>query len=518
MNAPKWMKTKAYIGGQWTKASSGEEFPILNPANGETLTSVANCTAQDTETAIEAAASVQTEWAATPAPQRSAILRSWRDLMIKNVDDLALILTREMGKPLSEAKGEILYGASYLEWYAEEAKRIYGETIPSAAPDKRIVIIRQPVGVCAAITPWNFPNAMLMRKAAAALAAGCTLVSKPAGDTPLSALACAALAEKAGVPAGVFNVVPSSNPAEIGGVMTTSDTVRKISFTGSTHIGRLLLEQSASTIKKVSMELGGNAPFIVFEDADLDAAIDGAIAAKFRNAGQTCVCANRILVHASLMDAFTTRFAARAQALKVAPGEEEGAEIGPLINLSALEKVERLVTSACDAGATIVTGGSRDNAGALFYQPTVLSGVTQQMNIAREEIFGPVAPLISFETEEEAIAIANDTPYGLAAYAYTRDIGRAWRIGEALDYGMVGLNEGIISYAPAPFGGVKHSGLGREGSHSCACQPDRFLHNALRRPRPGIESGARRGRRRRDRPADQSVSTGKSRATGHVRM
>jgi succinate-semialdehyde dehydrogenase/glutarate-semialdehyde dehydrogenase len=437
---------------------------VTNPATGEVISTVADCGASEARRAIEAADAARAEWAARPAGERAKLLRRWRDLMVAWADDLAALLTAEMGKPLAEAKGEILYGASYLEWFAEEAKRIYGDVIPSASPENRIVVIKQPVGVCAVITPWNFPNAMLMRKAAAALAAGCTLVSKPAEDTPLSALAIAELAAEAEIPAGVFNVVPSSNPAEVGGEFTSNPLVRKISFTGSTEVGKLLIEQSASTLKKVSMELGGNAPFIIFDDADLDAAIPGLMASKYRNAGQTCVCANRILVHNKIMDEVAKRLAEEVNALKVAPGDTEGSEIGPLINEEALAKTERLVASAVDAGAKVVTGGVRHNAGALFYTPTVLKGARGDMDIAREEIFGPVAPLIGFDTEDEAVAMANDTPYGLASYFYTRDLGRAWRVAEALEYGMVGVNEGIVSSAVAPFGGVKHSGMGREGS------------------------------------------------------
>ena len=456
--------TQAYIGGRWCDASDGRTFAVKNPATGETIASVADCGASDTRTAIAAANTAQDAWGGWTANERAGVLKRWRDLMVAQADRLARILMLENGKPLAEARGEILYGASYLEWFAEEARRIYGDVIPAPAADKRIIVIRQPVGVCAAITPWNFPNAMLARKAAAALAAGCTMVAKPAEDTPLSALVMAELAGEAGIPEGVFNVVPTSRPADVGGELTSSPTVRKISFTGSTEIGRMLLEQAAGTIKKVSMELGGNAPFIVFDDADLDAAADGLMASKFRNAGQTCVCANRVFVHTKVMDAFAAKMLDRVARLKVSRGEEDGAEIGPLINEDAIAKVERLVSAAQSGGAQLVTGGQRHEAGALFYQPTIMSGVATSMDIAREEIFGPVAALIAFDNEEDVVAMANDTPYGLAAYAYTRDLGRAWRVSEALEYGMVGINEGVISSAAAPFGGVKQSGMGREGS------------------------------------------------------
>lgn len=455
----------AFIGGRWTPAADDRRFAVTNPADGSHLADVADCGADEARAAIEAASGAQAGWAARQAAERGAILRRWRDLLVEHADALAEILTAENGKPLAEARGEILYGASYLEWFAEEAKRLYGDIIPSASGNNRILVIKQPIGVCAVITPWNFPNAMLMRKAAAALAAGCTLVAKPAEDTPLSALAVAALAAEAGVPNGVFNIVPTSRPAEVGAELTGNDLVRKISFTGSTGVGRKLIEQSAAGIKRLSMELGGNAPFIVFADADLDAAVDGAIAAKFRNAGQTCVCANRIFVERSVMADFSARLGEKVAALSVAQGRESGAQIGPLINKAALDKVERLVADARAAGAEVKVGGHRHEAGDLFYAPTVLEGVTADMDVAREEIFGPVAALMAFDSEDEVIALANDTPYGLAAYVYTRDLGRAWRAGEALEYGMVGINEGIISSSAAPFGGIKQSGFGREGSH-----------------------------------------------------
>ncbi len=464
-NFPIPVPMQAFIDGQWLDADDGGVFEVTNPSTGTVIAQVADCGVAETLRAIAAAKAAQAGWAKTTAQERSTILRRWRDLMVAQADELALVLTRENGKPLAEAKGEILYGAAYLEWFAEEARRIYGDTIPSPSPTSRIVVIKQPVGVCAAITPWNFPNAMLMRKAGAALAAGCTMIAKPAEDTPLSALLAAKLAQDAGVPPGVFSVIPTSNAAQVGRVLTSSPDVSKITFTGSTNVGRILLKQSAETIKKVSLELGGNAPFIVFDDANLDAALQGAMVAKYRNAGQTCVCANRIYVQRGIYADFARRFTERVRALKVADGEVPGAEIGPLINVAGLEKTERLLQSAVSAGAEVLCGGSPDNAGALFYKPTVLGQVTTDMDIAREEIFGPLAPLIMFDDEEEVIAMANDTDYGLAAYAYTNDLGRAWRVGEGLEYGMVGINEGLISNPVAPFGGVKQSGLGREGSH-----------------------------------------------------
>ncbi len=456
--------TDAFVDGEWIASATGRRFEVSNPATGKVIASVADCGADETRAAIEAAEKARYAWAARPAGERSKLLERWRDLLIQQSDDLAALLTAEMGKPLAEAKGEVLYGASYLDWFAAEAKRIYGDIIPSASPNNRIVVIKQPVGVCAAITPWNFPNAMLMRKVAAALAAGCTMVAKPAEDTPLSALAAAACAEEAGIPAGVFNVVPTSRAAEVGGELTSNPLIRKISFTGSTEVGKLLLRQSADTVKKVSMELGGNAPFIIFEDADLDAAINGLMVSKYRNAGQTCVCANRIIVHNSVMDEVALRFREQVAGLRVGPGDLPGSEVGPLINEEALAKTKRLVTTAIEAGAEILIGGRCHDAGPLFYAPTILKSVSADMDVAREEIFGPVAPLIGFQSEEEAIGVADETPFGLAAYFYTKDLGRAWRVAEALDYGMVGVNEGIVSSAAAPFGGVKQSGMGREGS------------------------------------------------------
>ena len=456
--------TKAFINGQWVAGEDAKTFVVNNPATGALLADVADCGVKETEAAIEAAHAAQAQWAGTSAAQRSTILRRWYELMVAEIETLAFILTRENGKPLAEAKGEILYGASYLEWFAEEAKRVEGDIMSAPSPDKRILVTKQPVGVCAAITPWNFPSAMLLRKAAAALAAGCTMVAKPAQETPLSALAAAFLGAKAGIPAGVLNVVPSSRASLLGKRMCDSPLVQKITFTGSTRVGKILLAQAASTVKKTSMELGGNAPFIVFEDADIEAAVKGAMASKYRNAGQTCVCSNRFFLHRNIADEFTRKFAAKAANLKVANGEEAGAQIGPLINEAAMENSKRLVAEAVAGGAEIVTGGSADNAGALFFKPTILTRVTPQMSVAREEIFAPIAPLMIFDDEQEVIAKANNVPVGLAAYIYTKNLGRAFRISEALAFGMVGVNEGVVSNPAAPFGGVKQSGMGREGS------------------------------------------------------
>ena len=464
MNFSAYLKNDAYIDGKWTAAASDKSFAVFNPADGSKIASVADCGKADTERAIAAADKAFASWSGLTAAARAAKLMSWHELMLAHEQDLANILTAEMGKPLAEAVGEIRYGASYLQWYAEEAKRVYGDVIPHASGDVRTIVVKQPIGVCAAITPWNFPNAMLMRKVAAALAAGCTMVAKPAEDTPLSALAIAALAEQAGIPPGVLNILPTSKAAEVGKALTSSPIVRKLSFTGSTEVGRLLLEQCAPTIKKTSLELGGNAPFIIFDDADIDAAIEGLMASKFRNAGQTCVCANRIFVHRSVHPEVTQKLIDRVQRMKVGPGDTAENDIGPLINVAAVEKVEKLVAGARRAGAQLLIGGDRHEAGNLFFEPTILDNISNDMEIARSEIFGPVATLIPFGSEAEVIAMANDTPYGLAAYFYSRDIGRVWRVGEALEYGMVGINQGIISSAAAPFGGVKQSGLGREGS------------------------------------------------------
>ncbi|GAB4526257.1 MAG: NADP-dependent succinate-semialdehyde dehydrogenase [Amphiplicatus sp.] len=458
------LRTDAFIDGAWTPAASGARFAVFDPATGEKIADVADCGADDARRAIAAAERALPDWARRPAQERAAILRRWRDLMLANIDALAAILTAEMGKPRAEAAGEIRYGAAYLEWFAEEARRAYGDVIPSESKRTRTIVLKQPIGVCAAITPWNFPNAMLMRKAGAALAAGCTMVAKPAEDTPLSALAAAALAEEAGLPAGVLNVAPAARPEEVGRELTTNPAVRKVSFTGSTETGRILLTQMASTVKKASMELGGDAPLIVFDDADLDAALAGAVASKFRNAGQTCICANRLFVQRGVYEAFAERFVHAAQALRVGRGDQEGVDIGPLVNEAALAKVERLLTKACAQGARILAGGRRHAAGPLFFEPTVLGDVRPDMEIAQVEIFGPIAPLIVFDNEQEVVRLANATAYGLAAYAYTADLARAFRVGEALDYGMVGINETAISAVSAPFGGVKQSGMGREGS------------------------------------------------------
>ena len=458
------LRQQAYIDGQWRDAITHNVYPVTNPFNGETIADVPDLGAMETRQAIEAAHAAFPVWRSKTAGERAAILRRWFDLQIANAYDLAVILTTEQGKPLPEAIGEIKYGASFVEWFAEEARRVYGDVIPGHGADKRIVTIKQPVGVVAAITPWNFPNAMITRKVAPALAAGCTVVIKPAEDTPLSALALAALAEEAGIPAGVFNVVTTSNPAPVGNELTSSPLVRKLSFTGSTEVGKLLMRQCASTVKKVSLELGGNAPFIVFDDADVDAAVEGAIASKYRNAGQTCVCANRLFAQEGIYDEFVGKLGEAVQRQQVGSGLDEGVTIGPLINLDALVKVERLVGDAVAKGARVLTGGKRHALGGTFYEPTVLANVRPDMAITHEEIFGPVAPVFSFKTDKEVIERANDTPFGLAAYFYGRDISRIWRVAEGLEYGMIGINTGMISTAVAPFGGVKESGNAREGS------------------------------------------------------
>ena len=454
---------QAYIDGRWCDADSGETLAVLNPANGEKIAEVAKCGTAETRRAIEAAERAQVEWRQATAKERGAVLRKWLELMLDAQEDLAQIMTAEQGKPLAESRGEIVYGASYLEWFAEEAKRVYGDTIPQPSNDKRIVVIKQPVGVVACITPWNFPNAMLARKIAPALAAGCTVVCKPANETPLSAFAMAELAERAGVPAGVINIV-AGNTKEIGAELTSNPVVRKLTFTGSTAVGKLLVEQCAATMKRTSMELGGNAPFIVFDDADLDEAVKGAIICKFRNAGQTCVCANRIMVQDGVYDAFTAKLAAAVADLRLGDGTQDGVDIGPLINEQAANDVLEFVDSAVAQGAQVAAGGKRSSLGSCFVEPTLLTHVTDDMRVFREEIFGPVAPLFRFEDEAEAIAMANDTEFGLASYFYARDIGRIWRVGEGLEYGIVGINTGIISNEMAPFGGVKESGQGREGS------------------------------------------------------
>jgi succinate-semialdehyde dehydrogenase/glutarate-semialdehyde dehydrogenase len=460
---PKLLRQQCYIDGQWVDADGGKTLAVTNPATGEVLGAVPNMGAAETRRAIEAANAAWPAWRAKTAKERSAILRKWADLMLANQEDLAIIMTAEQGKPLTESRGEIAYAASFIEWFAEEARRVYGDTIPGHQADKRIVVIKQPVGVCAAITPWNFPAAMITRKVGPALAVGCTMISKPASATPFSALALAELGERAGVPNGVFSVVTGASAA-IGGEMTSNPVVRKVTFTGSTETGKLLIAQASKTVKKVSMELGGNAPFIVFDDADLDAAADGAIASKYRNAGQTCVCANRILVQDRVYDAFAGKLAERVARFKVGNGMEPGVIIGPLIDAAAVKKVEEHVADAVARGAKVAMGGKRHALGGFFFEPTILTNVTPAMKVTKEETFGPVAPLFRFKTEEEAIRLANDTEFGLASYFYARDLGRVWRVSEALEYGMVGVNTGMLSTAEAPFGGVKESGLGREGS------------------------------------------------------
>ncbi len=459
----KLLRSRAYVDGRWIDADDGGTFAVTNPATGEVVAEVARCGSGETRRAIDAAEKAQVEWRQKTAGERSVLMRRWFNLMMEHQEDLAQILTAEQGKPLAEARGEIAYGASYIEWFAEEAKRVYGDVIPPPANDRRIVVIKQPVGVVACITPWNFPNAMLARKVAAALAAGCTTVCKPATATPLSALAMAELADRAGIPAGVINILAGSTSA-IGRELTSSPVVRKLTFTGSTEVGKQLVEQCAGTMKRTSMELGGNAPFIVFEDADLDNAVQGTLTSKYRNAGQTCVCANRILVQDSVMKEYSEKLAEAVRGLKVGNGVEDGVTIGPLIDDDAADTVCAMIDDAVEKGAEVVLGGGRSQLGGSFVEPTILSGVTSDMRVFREEIFGPVAPLVSFSTEEEAIAIANDTEFGLAAYFCARDVGRIWRVAEGLEYGIVGINEGIISNAMAPFGGIKESGNGREGS------------------------------------------------------
>ncbi|WP_053938969.1 NAD-dependent succinate-semialdehyde dehydrogenase, partial [Amantichitinum ursilacus] len=457
------LRQQCFVNGAWIDADNQETVPVNNPATGEIIAHIPKLGKAETRRAIEAAQAAWPAWRSKTAKERSQILRKWNDLMLANVDDLALILTSEQGKPLAEARGEITYAASYIEWFAEEARRIEGDIIAPPSNDRRILVLKQPIGVTAAITPWNFPAAMITRKVGPALAAGCPMVLKPATQTPLSALALAVLAERAGVPAGIFNVLTGSS-TEIGGELTASPIVRKITFTGSTEVGAKLIEQSAPTIKKMSMELGGNAPFIVFDDADLDAAVQGAIGSKYRNSGQTCVCANRLLVQAGVYDAFAQKLADAVNALKVGNGVDDGVTQGPLIDDKAIAKIEEHIADATGKGAQVLTGGKRHALGGTFFEPTILTGVTPAMKVAREETFGPLAPLFKFETEEEAIAMANDTEFGLASYFYTRDLARIFRVAEGLEYGMVGINAGLISSEVAPFGGVKQSGLGREGS------------------------------------------------------
>ncbi|MFC3628604.1 NAD-dependent succinate-semialdehyde dehydrogenase [Paracoccus angustae] len=459
---PSLLETRAFVAGEWADAADGATFDVINPARGDVIAKVADLSRADAARAIQAAHEAMKAWAARTAKDRAGVMRRWFDLMMANQDDLARILTAEMGKPFPEAKGEIAYGASFVEWFGEEAKRVYGETIPGHMPDKRLTVIRQPIGVVGSITPWNFPNAMIARKAAPALAVGCGFVARPAAETPLSALAMAVLGERAGLPKGILSVITSSRSSDIGKEFCENPLVRKLTFTGSTEVGRILLRQAADQVLKCSMELGGNAPFIVFDDADLDAAVEGAMASKFRNNGQTCVCANRIYVQAGVYDAFAQKLAAAVDRLRVGDGLDDGVTTGPLINEDAVEKVEEHIRDVLDGGGQVVTGGTRME--GLFFRPTVVTGVTDRMKVATEETFGPLAPLFRFDTEEEVVRKANDTIFGLASYFYARDIGRITRVQEALEYGIVGVNTGIISTEVAPFGGVKQSGLGREGS------------------------------------------------------
>jgi len=461
---PDLFRQQAFVAGRWCDADDGESADVNNPATGEILGKVPYMGRAETRRAIEAAKNAWEKWREVPARDRSAILRKWHDLMLANVDDLGKLMTAEQGKPLAEAKGEVAYAAGFIEWFAEEAKRVYGDTIPSPWEDRRLVVIKQPIGVCAAITPWNFPAAMITRKLGPALAAGCTLIAKPAQSTPFSALALAVLAERADVPAGVFSVLTGSS-REIGAEMTSNPDVRKVTFTGSTEVGRALMKQSADTVKKLSLELGGNAPFIVFNDADVDAAVVGAIASKYRNAGQTCVCVNRLYVQAGVYDEFAAKLAEAVKALKVGNGLEPGVLQGPLIDRAAVEKVEEHIEDAVSKGARVLTGGKRHLLGGTFFEPTVLADMPVDAKVATEETFGPLAPLFRFESDDDAVRLANDTEFGLASYFYSRDVGRIWRVAEALESGIVGINTGLISTEVAPFGGVKQSGLGREGSH-----------------------------------------------------
>ncbi|WP_408592750.1 NAD-dependent succinate-semialdehyde dehydrogenase [Paracoccus marcusii] len=460
---PSLLETRAFVGGEWVDADDGATFEVTNPARGDVIAHVADLGRAETARAIDAAAAAMKDWAARTAKDRAQVMRKWFDLMMANQDDLGTILTAEQGKPLAEAKGEIAYGASFIEWFGEEAKRVYGETIPGHQADKRISVIRQPIGVVGSITPWNFPNAMIARKAGPALAVGCGFVARPAAETPLSALAMAVLGERAGLPKGILSVVPSSRASDIGKEFCENHLVRKLTFTGSTEVGRVLLRQASDQVMKCSMELGGNAPFIVFDDADLDAAVEGAMASKFRNNGQTCVCANRIYVQAGVYDAFADKLKAAVEKLHVGDGLTEGTTTGPLINQKAVDKVEEHIRDITQGGGQVLTGGKRKD--GLFFEPTIVTGVTRDMKVATEETFGPLAPLFRFDTEDQAVAAANDTIFGLAAYFYARDIGRVTRVQESLEYGIVGVNTGIISTEVAPFGGVKQSGLGREGSH-----------------------------------------------------
>jgi succinate-semialdehyde dehydrogenase/glutarate-semialdehyde dehydrogenase len=461
---PELLATRAYLAGEWVEADDGATFDVTNPARGDVICSIPDLTRAETARAISAAQAAQKEWAARTAKERANILRRWYELMMEHQEDLATILTAEMGKPLAEAKGEIAYGASFIEWFAEEAKRVYGETIPGHQPDKRITVIRQPIGVAASITPWNFPNAMITRKAGPALAAGCAFVARPAAETPLSALALGVLADRAGLPRGVLSIIPSTRSSDIGKEFCENPIIRKLTFTGSTEVGRILLRQAADQVKKCSMELGGNAPFIVFDDADLDEAVKGAIICKFRNNGQTCVCANRIYVQEGVYDAFAEKLAAAVAQLRVGDGLEEGTDLGPLITDSAVAKVEEHIADATAKGAKIVLGGKRMGNEGTFFEPTIVTGATRDMAFSQDETFGPLAPLFKFKDEDEVIELANDTIFGLASYFYAKDISRVTKVAEALEYGMVGVNTGLISTEVAPFGGVKQSGLGREGS------------------------------------------------------
>ncbi|MES9873475.1 MAG: NAD-dependent succinate-semialdehyde dehydrogenase [Candidatus Sedimenticola sp. 6PFRAG7] len=456
-------RQQCYINGNWANAADGSVLDVTNPANGTLLGTTPNMGATETRSAIEAAAAALPGWRGMTAAERGVILRRWNDLVLEHREDLAQLMTAEQGKPLAESRGEVAYGASFIDWFAEEGKRIYGDTIPQHMADKRILVLKQPVGVCAAITPWNFPNAMITRKAGAALAAGCTMVIKPAEATPYSAFALCELAERAGLPPGVINVV-TGDPREIGGELTSNPAVRKLSFTGSTGVGKLLMKQCADSLKKLSLELGGNAPFIVFDDADLDKAVEGALASKYRNSGQTCVCTNRFLVQEGVYDAFAEKLAQEVNGLNVGDGTEAGIDQGPLINEAAVKKIEHQIEDARSKGAKVIVGGHRHSRGGTFFEPTLITDVSSDMLCASEETFGPLAPLFRFSTEEEAITMANDTEYGLAAYFYSNNLGRVWRVSEALEYGMVGVNAGILSTAVAPFGGVKQSGIGREGS------------------------------------------------------
>ena len=462
---PSLLATQGYLAGDWVDGEGGATFDVHNPARGDVIAQVADFSRAQASQAIAAAQTAQKEWAAMTAKERSVILRRWFDLMMENADDLAVILTAEQGKPLAEAKGEIAYGASFIEFFAEEAKRVYGETIPGHQRDKRITVLKQPIGVAASITPWNFPNAMITRKAGPALAAGCAFVARPAKETPLSALVMGVLADRAGLPKGVLSIIPSSRSSEIGKEFCENPIVRKLTFTGSTEVGRVLLKQAADSVMKCSMELGGNAPFIVFDDADLDAAVEGAIMCKFRNNGQTCVCANRIYVQAGVYDAFAQKLAAAVGKMKVGDGLEDGTALGPLINTDAILKVQEHIADATSKGGTVILGGETQQSEGNFMNPTIVTGATREMAVSTEETFGPLAPLFKFEDEDDVIALANDTIFGLASYFYANDLSRVYKVAEALEYGIVGVNTGIISTEVAPFGGVKQSGLGREGSH-----------------------------------------------------